>query len=297
MYNNSHIIKCLVNKILALLFFLVVLFSTYAQNGGIKINLPKDTRAGNEFIAIISIPENMLAGIARIDIKLPNGFDAKAKKNENATFKFADQKASFQWLKYPDNKYIEISFSVTVAPTVEGYFIIRGQASYINNNQPVKFDIMPSVITVLPGDMTEIEIIKQQEQTKIEYDYFKSEGIACIRQVPYIDNNEIIVNVLVSKGDLNKYGKIQEKIPVGYTAVNIKGQNAIFVFNPKQNIVKYMWMNMPDKPKILVSYKLIPDNGNILNEPFIIYGTFSYTQNNITESIDIQERGINLNDN
>jgi len=90
------------------------------------------------------------------------------------------------------------------------------------------------------------------------------------------------------------YGKIQENIPPGYEAVNVKSQNAIFVYNKRQNIVKYLWMNMPEKPQYIVSYKLIRTAKVDESNPFLIFGTFSYAINNQTLTIDIQERGIDL---
>jgi hypothetical protein len=266
------------------------------QGGGITLNIPTEVRAGSEFIAVIGIPEGALHGIARLDIKLPNGFEAKAKRTENASFKFTDQRASFQWLKYPENQYVEISLSITTAPTVEGYFVIKGTSQYLKDNETVKSEIFPKIITVQPGDQTVEDLLAQQEQTKVVYNQFKSEGVACIRQVPYLLNDEIYVNLLVSKGDLNKYGKIQELIPVGYQVTNLKSYNAMFVYNEKQRTVKYMWMNMPDKPQFVVTYKLTPIEGETTNDPFIIHGTFTYNVNNKTLSVNVQERGIELVD-
>ena len=191
---------------------------------------------------------------------------------------------------------MELSINVTAAPAIQGYFVIKGDASYLTGNEPEHFEIIPQIIAVKPGDMTENDIKEQLELTKVTYEEFKSEGVACIRQVPYLENGEIIVNILVSKGEFSKYGKIQENIPPGYNVENVKSHNAIFVYNAKQHVVKFMWMNMPASPKFVVTYKLIPTDQVSKDDPFLIYGTFYYADNNRTLSVDIQERGIELQD-
>ncbi|HAN00012.1 MAG TPA: hypothetical protein DCQ26_15535 [Marinilabiliales bacterium] len=289
-YLNNKMRKSLVFTIISLLFLNIA----HSQDEGIIINIPEKVKAGNEFLLIVSFPKNHMTGVSRLRLQLPNGFTAMAKKTENADFKFEDQKASFQWLSFPTDQVVEVSMGVSVVSTIEGYFVLRGVANWIQNNEPVKTDLYPQIITVLPGDKSEEELNNSFEKTKFSFEEFNSEGVACIRQVPYENNGEVIVNLLVSKGDLNKYGKIQETIPPGYRVENIKSQNAIFVFNDKQHVVKYMWMSMPEKPKFVVSYKLIPTENVDKLSPFLIYGTFYYADNNKTLTTDIQERGIEL---
>ncbi|MDA3890702.1 MAG: hypothetical protein PF517_03455 [Salinivirgaceae bacterium] len=279
-------------KLIILLVF--ISGSVNGQEEGILISVPKEVKAGNEFLMIISLPENHMQGVARMQIELPNGFTPEVKEKMNADFRFKNQKATFQWLSYPENQPVEVKLTITVAPQLEGYFVLKGVANWINSTEPLRSNIYPQVITVIPGETTEDMLIARQEKTKITYDDFTSEGVACIRQVPFEENGEVIVNVMVSKGDLNKYGKIQEKIPVGYRVENVKSHNAIFIFNERQQLVKYMWMNMPSTPKFIVTYKLIPEVKIDESNPFIIYGTFYYAENNMTQTVDVQERGIEL---
>jgi hypothetical protein len=277
----------------------IVLISqlSVAKDSEILINTPKEVIAGNDFLMIISIPTNYLEGISRIEFEFPNGFEAKVTNTNNADFKFSNQKALFQWLSFPKNKEVEISLTVSTAPTIEGYFVIRGVGSYLKHDEPVRVELFPQIITVKASDVSELALIQQKELTKISFDEFQSEGVACVRQVPYLEDSAIVVNLLVSKGDFNKYGKIQEKIPVGYEVVNVKSHNAIFVYSQKQRLVKYMWMNMPEKPKFVVSYKLVPTSEVSEDDPFLIYGEFYYADNNKTTSVNIQERGIDLSGN
>lgn len=281
-------------KQLILLFLLIIGAKFSNAQDEILLNFPKEVRAGNEFLLVVSIPENFMSGAARFQLIFPNGFTATSRKTENAEFKFETNKATFFWLNFPQNQEVEISLNITAAPGMEGYFVIKGESNWLKDEHAYRTELYPQVLTVIPGYLTEDEIQVSFEKTRFKYEELETQGVTCLRQVPYEDQGEIIVNLLINKGDLNKYGKIQENIPPGYEVVNLKSQNAIFVYNKRQNIVKYLWMNMPEKPQFIVTYKLIPTTKIDESNPFLIFGSFSYAINNQTITIDILERGIDL---
>ena len=99
--------------------------------------------------------------------------------------------------------------------------------------------------------------------------------------------------MLVTKGGLSKFGKIQEQIPVGYKAVSLKTKNSIFVYNSRSRTVKFMWMNLPTEQQYIVSYKLMPQSG-VADGAFIITGKFFYAENNSSKEIEVVERNIDF---
>lgn len=273
-----------------------ITFSSYASSQDILISSPKEVNAGDDFLVIVSIPSNLMSGIAKLELELPNGFDANVRKAANSEFKYESSIASFRWLNFPGTEEVKISINITTPSNTDGYFILKANAYYLSQNEPVKINIEPQIFTLINLVESNDEMLVINDKTKITFDNFKSEGVACIRQVPYLKNGEVFVNLLVSKGNYNKYGKIQEKIPSGYKVINTNSQNAIFVFNEKQRSIKYMWMNMPDKEKFVVSYKLIPTKDIDESNPFLIFGTFFYADNKITKTVEIKERGIELDE-
>lgn len=281
-------------RFILFLSLMLLSFQSFSFEQDVLLSAPKKVKAGDDFVLIVNIPTNLLRGISRLQLDMPNGFEVKALNTENSKFKYENQIALFQWLQFPVNKEVEITMNVNTPNNISGYFVIKANAFYLANNEPVKINIEPKIITVESSDNSEDDMLVLNEKTTFSYAEFKSEGVACIRQVPYLSNDDIIVNVLVIKGNYNKYGKIQEKIPVGYKVANIKSQNAIFVYNEKQRTIKYMWMNMPDKEKFVVSYKLTPTQEVDENNPFLIYGNFHYADNKNTISVEIKERGIDL---
>jgi len=118
------------------------------------------------------------------------------------------------------------------------------------------------------------------------------EQVKCIRQLPYLadQGKEYVVNLLINKGNKEKFAKIQESVPEGYSAVSLESQDAIFTF--KDQTVKLLWMNLPADPYFVVSYKLVPNEG--VSEKPNMSGTFSYIENDNTLSIDIIEKDVSL---
>lgn len=276
-----------------LCFVAVSVFSQNVNKVLLSPTIPKEVKAGMDFFIEIVVDKGKLETPARFEMVLPSGFTATPKSLSNGEFRFTDQKVIIQWIKLPFQEELTISYNVAVTPGMDGFYVIRGQFSYLEGKDRQTVEMYPQVITVKPkgGSDKEMVMITNKE---VETDNFKQRGITCIRQKPYLnDKNEVVVNLLITKGDLTKFGKIQEEVPPGYTAVSTRSKNAIFVFNQSNRQVKFMWMNMPTDEQFVVGYKLVPVD-NIPDEQFIITGKFYYTENNTTKTIDIVERGIDL---
>ena len=284
-------------KINFVFLFLIAGFCSFGQANKVLLSpsIPKDVKAGTEFFIEITIDKGAIESLGRFEMALPNGFAATPKKTANGEFRFIDQKVIFQWIKLPFEEELVISFNIQVAPNMDGFYVLRGQFFYIDNNERMAVEMYPHIINIgtTSGGNKEMVMINAKEN---ELENLKQRGVSCIRQKPYLnEQNEVIVNLLVNKGNLTKFGKIQEEIPYGYTAVSIKSKNSIFVFSQANRQVKFMWMNMPVEPQFVVSYKLVPIEG-IPDAAFIITGKFYYTETNVTKTIETVERGIDLSE-
>jgi hypothetical protein len=118
-------------------------------------------------------------------------------------------------------------------------------------------------------------------------------NVRCIRQTPYFidQGNDMRVNILVNKGSTEKFAKIEEVIPDGYTAEAINPRDAIFTF--KDNTVKFLWMNLPPEERFVVNYRLAPDDG-VGKTELPLKGTFSFILNGSTQVIDVVQREADL---
>ena len=103
--------------------------------------------------------------------------------------------------------------------------------SYISSNErkSVKTDTKSIVInpssTIDPKLIVDINdfknLVAPAKRTSPGIDQVK-----CIRQTPYLaqGSNEYIINLLINKGNKEKFAKIQEVVPEGYSAVAVESK-------------------------------------------------------------------------
>ncbi len=266
------------------------LFNFFSGDVSVELNMPTTANAGGEFLVEVTISKGDIEGYARFQQDLPVGFTAVPRQTMNGDFRFEDQKVKIQWMKLPYDKDMVITYAVQVGPTVSGTFDFEGKFSYILDNG-VQTAVVPAHSITIIGDETAAGTA-EQANTSYSYQNVNLKNVDCIRQKPYLnENNEVIVNLLINKGDLKEFGKIQEQVPRGYRAESLRSKNGIFTF--QNSIIKFLWMNMPSDPQFVVSYKLIPE-GEIPDQAFIITGTFSYAENDRTKTINIADRDVDL---
>ncbi len=266
---------------------LLMFFGLIGEPVSVTLNMPDTAKCDSEFLVEVTIDKGDIEGFARFQQKLPNGFKAVARQTANGEFSFVDQKVKIQWMKVPYDRQIVVSYAIQVDPTVSGTYTFDGTFSYILDNAVQTANVAAKTVNI-EGD----EVISANSQQAYSFQNVNLKNVDCIRQKPFLnDNNEVIVNIMVNKGDLKDFGKIQEQIPVGYTAESIKSKNSIFTY--KNHIIKFLWMNMPQEAQFVVSYKLVPE-GEIPDEEFKIVGTFSYAESDRTKTINIAERNVEL---
>ncbi len=283
------------NLILGIISVLM-LFGLVGEPVSVSLNMPDSAQSNSEFLVEVTIRKGDVEGFARFQQKLPNGFKAVARQTANGEFSFTDQKVKIQWMKVPYDKELVVSYAIQVDPaTASGSYTFDGSFSYIMDNSVQVATAGTQTLQVI-ADESSLNLANQQNMVIQKGDVqVNLNSVDCIRQKPYLnDNNEVIVNLLINKGSLKEFGKIQEQIPVGYRAESIKSKNSIFTY--KNHIVKFLWMNLPSNAgddNFVVSYKLIPE-GEIPDEEFQIVGTFSYAESDRTKTINIAERNVDL---
>lgn len=253
-------------------------------------NLPETAKAGEEFLVEITISKGDIEGFARFEQSLPVGFTAVGRETVNGKFEFTDQKVKITWMRVPFDREFVISYAIQVDPTISGSFDFEGKFSFIKENA-VQAAAVPKKSIYIQADEMAAGIA---EQSGITYNFqdVSLKNVDCIRQKPYLnDNNEVIVNLMINKGELKDFGKIQEQIPRGYKAISLRSKNSIFT--SKNQIIKFLWMNMPSEEQFVVSYKLVPE-GEVPDQAFLIVGTFSYAENERTKTINIAERAVDM---
>ncbi|MBQ9470939.1 MAG: SPOR domain-containing protein [Bacteroidales bacterium] len=270
--------------------------------GGVRLtmNTPSTVQAGAEFRVEVKLNKGDAEGFARFQQQLPLGLTAEVVEASKGNFSFEDQHVRFIWLSLPNDKEISLIYKIKVNERLMGSFNLKGAFSYISNNEKVTEELSARQISISPSasidqnllvDINEYQHIVPAQRPVT---FLASAGaVRCIRQTPYPsgEGNDLAVNLLVSKGTLQKFAKIEEDIPQGFTAEAVDTREGVFTY--KDNKAKILWMALPSDPRFVVSYRLIPDDG-VGSATASIRGQFSYMQGEATQVIDIEQQNISL---
>lgn len=104
-------------------------------------------------------------------------------------------------------------------------------------------------------------------------------NVGASRTITPVTETEMLVEVTISKGTLRGFGKLQETIPAGFTALEKSSDEAIFT--AQGTIVKFVWLNLPAKSELKVVYKL-RGNGQPSGD-YAVNGEFGYLLNDETQ--------------
>lgn len=270
----------------------------FPSDATLQLRAPNEVNAGAEFNVEITLHKIGAESFARFSQELPRGLTAQVLDNQNASFVFEDQNVKFIWLRLPANDEIKIVYKIKVNERIKGSFSLEGLFSYIDGNdrKSVKLDakqitIRPST-TVNPSLIVDISEFQQMVPYQPPIALLAS-NVRCIRQTPLFtgEGNDMLVNILVNRGSADKFAKIEENIPAGYSAEAVTTRDAIFTF--KDQKAKFLWMNLPPEPRFVVNYKLSPTDGTGL-ATLPIKGTFSFILNEATQVIDITQHDVDL---
>lgn len=282
----------------------LLLIDLFSADLSIVQNVPSTMAAGSEVRVTITVNKGSLTGFAKLQLDLPPGMTATAIETKGASFTFADQKAKFIWMALPSSPSFKLSYTLAAAPDASGNLPIMGRLSYIEDNERKTFDLPTTTVSVTGG--TAVPVAEVTLTDDITTDDLVSAaggapvgtvpvavidradgtapmqgqgGVSCARTITPVTEKEFLVEVTVTKGSLRGFGKVQETIPSGFTAMEKSSDEAIFTLQDR--VVKFVWLNLPAKETIKVVYKLRA-NENPDGE-YRIDGEFGYLLNDETQ--------------
>jgi len=287
-------------KSLSAFFILVVCtFALHSQDQvTVRMDVPAQVIAGQEFLVSVDIEKGRLEEFSRFQQELPAGLIAVQDNSGTADFSFDNQRLRFIWLKLPAEANLSISYKVRVNKRLMGDLTLSGEFSYVENNERRSIAIEKKEITIMPSpdiaadqqiDIADFASVIASEQASTA----SAADVTCIRQTPYLSRtgNDILVNMLVYKKDMNRFAKIEEQIPEGFLAVNMESREGLFTF--KDGVAKFVWMNLPEVPGFTISYRLLPQAGKTIDN-LRISGVLSYIQEGRNVTVDVVQQDIDL---
>ncbi len=264
----------------------------------VKMTVPSVVGAGQEFRVSITIDKGELEEFSRLQQELPSGLVARQDNSGSADYSFDNQRVRFIWLKLPSESPILLNYKVRVNERLKGTFTLGGEFSYVENNERKSVNLQTENINITPSpsisadkqiDIGSYTSVLATEQASTS----STSDVTCIRQTPYKarTGNDIMVNLLVYKRNMNKFAKIEERIPPGFKAVAVESREGLFTY--KEGVAKFVWMNLPEAPGFTVSYRLIPEASKSIDD-LQISGTLSYILEGRNISVDIAQKDVYL---
>lgn len=295
--------------LLANLFGLFLIKAFFLADLSITQNIPATMAPGSEVRVTVTVDKGELTGFAKLQIDLPNGMSATAIETKGASFTFAEGKAKFIWMSLPASPSFKVTYTLSADASVSGTQQIRGRLSYIENNERKTHELAPVTIDlgvgITPAIVTTGTIQVETEEPANMNDLVSAAGGAPVGQVPVVviddfagtpaiqgtggvsgtrvitpvTEKEMLVEVTVKKGDIRGFGKLQETIPPGFTALEKSSDEAIFT--AQDRIVKFVWLNLPARNEVKVVYKLRANEKP--DGEYVIDGEFGYLLNDETQ--------------
>lgn len=100
----------------------------------------------SEYIVNLKIKKGSTRGFARYSDDLMKGVVAKAINTDGSSFSVADGKVKFVWVSVLMKEELELSYSLTSAVSVA--MILKGEYSYLEDNQSKKFLLNPEPLNI-----------------------------------------------------------------------------------------------------------------------------------------------------
>lgn len=237
--------------------------------------------AAEEAVVLVEIDKSDVSGFAKFQITVDAGIRIEVVESAGASFTFNNGKAKFIWMALPANEEFSISYKIITTGAASGKKALDSRFSYIYENERKNHDIATHYITVGTGEDTIAESIDETvEESSLDKSIFASAD----REIRPDGVNQWRVTVTINKEELTGFAKIEENLPEGYTAIDFKSSGA--VFNSMNEVIKYVWYDIPESNIVTISYKLLPVVALGGAEPEI-EGTFSYLEGEETVEIPI----------
>lgn len=112
--------------------------------------------------------------------------------------------------------------------------------------------------------------------------FLVAQEVICERKITSKNNNEILIEIQITKNTINGFGKIEEAIPVGFTPKIVDKGNGVYSFIDGK--VKFLWLEVPSTSTIKVAYKLTGIGVNLIH----LSGNFSYLINDESLKAEIK---------
>ncbi|MDG1238164.1 MAG: hypothetical protein P8N69_04585 [Flavobacteriales bacterium] len=210
----------------------------------------------------IVIGKNEFSGPGRLRLDFSNAtnISVKEKVNDGSSFTFKNNEALFIWYDLPNEKDIEITYTITADEKAQGMKKITGDFSFINDNERKQLEINELIFNINKE-------LKEENNIAVN----KSASVNATRTIEKM-NNGYLVTISTKIKNHKGFARIKEEIPAKSVAVAIETSGS--VFKNIDGYAKFIWSEIDNSKELLtVKYKII--NESNMDTNFTIRGVYS----------------------
>ena len=269
------------------LLILIIFELFYGETVTVKQEVPSSIEVNVGDTVTVTITKGELSGFAKLQQDIPRGIKVDIINSKDGTFSFKDNTLKIIWIALPAEETFVIKYLITAVAPEKTSYILDGKFSYIDQNERQNVDFTSSEIKIGESNILVSNNNEIKENTKSDVDpklVSQNDDFNIYRRIIETDDPGVLkVEITIEKEELNSFAKIEEFIPLGYSASEDNSNEGFFSY--KNNVVKILWMALPFGNKMTASY-LIERNEKV-DDVNKINGKFSYLKNEATFEADL----------
>lgn len=287
----------------------VFLYSLFGGDGPVTITntIPKNIAKGEEVAVEIKIDKGTMTGFAKFQLELPEGISVKEIDSKGANFDFDGGTAKWVWANIPSDNEIVIKLSLIGGNTTDEIKTIDGKYFYVENNAKQVVEMKPVEIAVgnessstnksttnAPTTNTETTITTPNESAtsqSVSTNPNKEPiaNIDIVRTIEKNSDNEYTINLKIKKDGTKGFARYSDDLPENLIAKSIITDGSSF--SATDGKIKFVWVNVPDKEELNVSYTISGSNASLK-----LNGEYSFLEENQSKKHILKSEVITFGD-
>lgn len=256
----------LINSLILFIFGLLQIDNSIT----IKNNLPSNFIVGQEVAVEFRISKGIQSGFSKFQLELPYGISITKKEEMNAIYSVENGVSQWIWSEVPKDEEILIKLTLVASEVGIGLKTFNSNYSFIEKNEKKVINMLPMEISIQSninnkGFVNKDTLTKAEPNTSIEIIRLISDGP---------NSNEKTINIKIKKGDTKGFAKYSDEIDQILNVKAIKTDGGSFSVSDGK--IKFVWVEVPTKSELEVSYQLNLKNQN----SNILKGEYSYLEKN-----------------
>lgn len=273
-----------------IVIFLLTFF-TQDHDPRITGTLPGSLLSNHESVVEIHISKGKLAGFASFQLDLPGNFTIRDIESSDAQFSLNEGQGLWTWQELPEEEELVLIFGITPSAEERGKRNAGGTFYYIENNEKKSRDLAVTEIVVMSENESEkvpVRDSSDKSNAKQTEEISHAEPSGKLEVQRTVANGTIAsekrIDIVIHKGITRGFARYSDLLTEGFTARALKTDGSSF--SVADGKLKFVWVSVPDKEEMSVSYILQRKSEA---KEIALKGEYSYLEHNQSKKIDVAD--------